>query len=75
MKDEIHIGKMIREKMEGGGHKSTWLAQTLSCGRSNIYKIYENPNMAIIQLLHISRILNHDFFSDISVAFKKNDNQ
>jgi len=75
MKNEIHIGKMIQDKMEEGGRKAIWLAQKLSCDRSNIYKIYEKPNMDIIQLLHISQILNHDFFSDISVAFKKNDNQ
>jgi len=73
--DELHIGKLIREKMEEEGRNVIWLARKLSCDRSNIYKIYRNPNMDLTQLLHISRILNHDFFNDISVAFKKNINQ
>ena len=74
MKNEIHIGKLIREKMEEEGRKTIWLARKLSCDRSNIYKIYGKPNMDLTQLLHISRILNHDFFNDISVAFNKNIN-
>jgi len=75
MKDEIHIGKMISDKMEEEGRSVQWLAEKLSCNRSNIYKIYEKSNMDIIQLLHISRILHHDFFSDISIQTKINDNQ
>jgi len=64
--DEVHIGKLIQEKMEEEGRSTNWLAKKLSCHRSNIYKIYEKSNMDVIQLLHISRILNHDFLSDIS---------
>jgi len=69
--DEIHIGKMIFNKMKEDGRKTIWLARKLSCDRSNIYKIYEKPNIDIIQLLHISQILSHDFFVDISTILKK----
>ena len=75
MKEKIHIGKMISDKMKEEGRSAHWLAQKLSCSRSNIYKIYEKSNMDIIQLLHISRILHHDFFNDISIQIKINDNQ
>ena len=66
MREEIHSGKRIREKMNEEGRSVRWLAKQLHCHRSNIYKIYEKSNMDVIQLLHISRILNHDFLSDIS---------
>ena len=38
MKDEIHIGKMISDKMKEEGRSVQWLAEKLSCSRSNIYK-------------------------------------
>ena len=75
MKDEIHIGKMIRKKMEEEGRSVHWLAEKLSCNRSNVYKIYEKSDIDVILLFHISQVLNHDFFNDISVIFKNNNNQ
>jgi len=75
IENEIHVGKMIQKKMEEEGRAVRWLAQKLSCNRSNIYKIYEKPNMDVKQLLHISRILHHDFFMDISTLILKDDNK
>ena len=74
MKDEIHIGKIIQNKMKEEGRSANWLAKKLSCNRSNIYKIYEKRNIDAILLIHISRILNHDFFNDISAYIKKDTN-
>ena len=70
MKDEIHIGMKIREKMKEEGRSVNWLAKKLNCNRSNIYKIYEKSNIDITQLLRISRVLNYDFFSDITALLK-----
>jgi len=70
MKEEIHIGKLIQEEMAKEGRKNNWLAQKLSCNRSNIYKIYGKSNMDVEQLLHISRILKHNFFDDISMLLR-----
>jgi len=75
MKDEIHIGMKIREKMKEEGRSVSWLAKKLNCNRSNIYKIYEKSNMDMTQLLRISRILNYDFFNDISELVKKDANR
>jgi hypothetical protein len=36
------------------------------CHRTNIYKIYEKRTIDTGVLLHISRILRHDFFNDYS---------
>ena len=75
MKDEIHIGKMISDKMKEEGRSVHWLAEKSGCSSSNIYKIYEKSNMDIMQLLHISRILNHNFFNDFSLLSKNNIDQ
>ena len=71
MRNEIHIGMIIREKMKEEGRSVNWLSKKLNCNRSNIYKIYEKSNMDITLLLHISRALNYNFFNDISALLKK----
>jgi len=67
MENEINIGLMIKKKMKDEGRSVNWLAKKLNCNRQNIYKIYEKSNMDIVQLLRIGKILNHDFFNDISI--------
>ena len=37
----IHIGKLIRQKMEERQRTVVWLAQRLSCSRTNVYKIFD----------------------------------
>ena len=75
MKDEIHIGKIIRKKMKEEGRAASWLAKKMNCDRSNVYKIFEKSNIDVALLLNISKILSHDFLNDISVIFKKHINQ
>lgn len=46
-----------------------WLAQQLNCDRRNVYRIFERENIDIVLLAKISRILNHNFFIDLSQDF------
>lgn len=62
----IHIGHRIKQQLEAKGKTTVWLAQELGCHRTNIYKIYEKRTIDTGVLLHISRILRHDFFNDYS---------
>jgi len=71
MKEELHIGKMIQNKMKEERRSAHWLAEKLICSRSNIYKIYEKSGIDTILLFNICKLLNHDFFRDISVIYKK----
>jgi len=75
MKDEIHIGKNIKNRMKEEGRSANWLAKKLSCNRANIYKIYEKSDINIVRLLQISRALNYNFFNDINLILNKNNNQ
>ena len=72
MRDEIHIGKLIRKEMKEQRLSTNWLANQLSCDRTNIYKIYDKPNIDVVRLLQISRALNYDFFNEISVIISEN---
>jgi plasmid maintenance system antidote protein VapI len=60
---KIHIGKLIRAKMEAEGHSVAWLAKQLHCNRSNVYKIYQKQMIDTDMLLRISKILKTDFFN------------
>jgi len=71
--DEIHIGRLIQEKMKEEGRSVNWLAKKLCCNRANIYKIYDKSNIDMIRLIQISRALNFNFLSEISVIVNKND--
>ena len=58
MKEEIHVGKWIKKKMEESGRKVTWLAQKLNCNRNNIYDIYKRVSINTDMLMEICNCLN-----------------
>jgi len=62
MTNEIHIGRIIREKLREKERTVTWFAQKLCCVRPNVYKIFEKQSVDTILLLRISIILEEDFF-------------
>ena len=58
----MHIGKLIREQVEKQDKTVVWLAEQLSCSRTNIYKIYERFSIDTGLLLRISKVLGYNFF-------------
>lgn len=67
----IHIGKLIRQKMEERQRTVVWLAQRLSCSKTNVYKIFDKYSVDTDTLARISTILEFDFFSLYSKEIKK----
>lgn len=59
----MHIGQLIKQKMEERHYTVVWLAHQLSYSRTNVYKIYEKKSIDTDLLLRISTILNYDFFT------------
>jgi hypothetical protein len=53
------------------GRTASWLAQKLNCDRTNVYKIFRKPSIDMAQLLHISIVLNFDFFSCYSALMRE----
>lgn len=47
-------------------HTVTWFANELHCKRTNVYDIFNRQTVDTELLVRISRILEHDFFRDLS---------
>ena len=56
------IGERIKQELKRQGKTSVWLAKQLGCHRTNIYKVYGRASIDTGMLLHISKLLNYDFF-------------
>ena len=68
--DMIHIGKRIKEVVEERGMTVVALARLIPCSRENVYRIFKNNNIDVLQLRRIGQVLEHDFFKDISECDK-----
>ena len=63
MSEEVHIGALIKKKMDGDGRKVTWLAEKTALSRSQIYRMYKQQYIAVNQLVSINIHLEADFFA------------
>ncbi|MBQ8242977.1 MAG: helix-turn-helix domain-containing protein [Bacteroidaceae bacterium] len=70
----MHIGKLIKQRMDEQGKTVVWLARQLSYSRTNVYKIYDKASIDTDVLLRISSILEYDFFSLYSDSLKDDKN-
>ena len=66
-----HIGKLIKEVVKSKGIKVSWFAEQLNSHRNNIYKIYSRRWIDTDTLMRVSRVLEHDFFEDLSRIYKR----
>lgn len=67
----IHVGRLVQKEMKRTGRKASWFAEQLGCHRNNVYLIFRRSWIDTETLMHISQILEHDFFADISKIFKE----
>ena len=70
----IHVGKLIKEVFDRQpkGYTVSLFAAHLNCDRRNIYNIFSRAYIDTNTLMRISRVLDHDFFLDLSEAMNKN---
>ena len=71
---EIHIGKLVRQRLDENGHTVVWLARQLTCSRTNVYKIFEKSHLDTEMLARISVVLHYDFFSILSSSLRREEN-
>ena len=64
------IGLLIKQRLEEEERTVAWFARKLSCSYANIYKIFGKQSLDTELLTRISKILNHDFFQDLSEGLK-----
>ncbi|MBR5335087.1 MAG: helix-turn-helix domain-containing protein [Bacteroidaceae bacterium] len=67
----IHIGELIRKRMQEIERTPSWLARKINCDRTNIYKIFQRPRIDTALLSRISKALDHDFFADLSDEYEQ----
>lgn len=63
-KKDLHIGKLIQNELDRQGRSAAWLARSIYCEKSNIYKLFKRESIGIDQLMRISEVMDHDFLSD-----------
>ena len=73
----MKIGRRIREEFDKMPKNCTiaWFAKELHCERRNVYRIFERENIDIMLLARISRILNHNFFQDLSDQWQNSEEE
>ena len=64
------IKQLIKEELEHQERTVTWLARKLNCTRATVYRIFEKNSLDTALLSTISKVLNRDFFKELSEDIK-----
>ena len=64
--EDFHVGHIIKQVFDEQGRTVNWFAKKMHCNRTNIYKIFEKPHLNSETIARASKVLEHDFFLDIS---------
>ena len=67
----MHIGSLIRQKVDEKGITVVRFAEQLACTRANVYKIFSKKSIDTDTLMRVSVILDFDFFAVCSSYFCK----
>lgn len=62
----LNIGLCIKEEMLKQERSMSWLARKLNRDRSSLYRMLNKNSIDTNTLSEISRLLNRDFFRDLS---------
>lgn len=66
MTDKRTIGKLIENEVRKQQIPITEFAKMICCQRNNVYDIFKRSKMDIAQLKQISKVLNRNFFKELS---------
>ena len=69
MKEQPHIGELIKAQLRRQGQTNDWLATQLSCNIRTVSKIFHKQTIDTYQLMRISEALDFDFFKIYSDNF------
>lgn len=62
----MHIGQRIKEVMTQKRRSVVWVANQISCERTNVYNIFARKDINTNLLRQFCVILNYDFFKELS---------
>jgi transposase len=70
----MHIGKMIKIKLEESNLSNKELMMALHCSRDKLTRIYNSPHVNTELLLKCCLLLKYDFFEECSSYYKQIEN-
>lgn len=65
-----HAGEKIKEYLKASGMKVGEFAKLLNCHRQNVYDIFKRQDIDLQMLQRISKVLDHDFVTELYVVQK-----
>ena len=71
MNPKIHIGSIIKQKLDEKDLKIAWLARQVHCNESNLCKKLKNNDISKELLFRIANVLHEDFFAYYSNELSK----
>lgn len=72
---DIHIGKLIAERLKASGLSHAEFARRINVERTTVYNILRNKSIDIERLLLISEVLEYNFIENVYLHQIKNKNQ
>jgi hypothetical protein len=66
---EVHIGLLIKKKLEKSGMKKSEFARRINKTSQNVYDIFERKSIDTGLLRQIAEVLEFDFFETLSFQF------
>lgn len=70
MATELHIGRLLQQKLRDDERTVTWLALKLNCSRTNIYLMFKKQYIDSEMLMRLSIVMKFDFFECLSREYK-----
>lgn len=65
----IHIGHLIQEQLKKDQRSVSWLVREIHCTRNHVYKLFKRPSLDAAMLLHISIVMQFNFFQFYTAEF------
>jgi transcriptional regulator with XRE-family HTH domain len=62
---KTHAGEKVKTYFEETGMSVSEFARRLNCHRQNVYDIFKRQNIDLSLLQRISKVLEHDFVSEL----------
>ena len=62
---KVHAGEKVKKYFEASGMSVSEFARRLNCHRQNVYDIFRREVIDVGMLQRISRVLEHDFVTEL----------
>ncbi len=66
----VHKGEIIERAVRGTRFPITLLAKRLGKSRRHVYYLFEKPDVSLDMILHIGKIIQYDFSTDLQEISK-----